>query len=64
MQSNSFTIGTGVLEVFEKGTGDKRIKLRGIISTEHRDRQGEVILQRGLDFRPFLDYGWFNDNHS
>ena len=58
------TIGTGILQVFEKGQGKKRIKLRGIISTEHRDRQGEVILQRGLDFRPFLDYGWFNDNHS
>ena len=61
---HQITIGTGILQVFEKGQGKKRIKLRGIISTEHRDRQGEVILQRGLDFRPFLDYGWFNDNHS
>ena len=57
-------ITVGACEIFEKGTGKKRIKLRGIISTEHRDRQGEVIKQDGLDFQPFLDYGWFNDNHS
>ena len=54
----------GALQIFQKGKGKKRIKLKGIISTEHRDRQGEVILQDGLDFKPFLDYGWFNDNHS
>lgn len=54
----------GAIQIFEKGSGKKRIKLKGIISTEHRDRQGEVILQDGLDFKPFLDYGWFNDNHS
>jgi len=28
------------------------------------DKQGERIVQKGLDFEPFLDDGWFNDNHG
>jgi len=39
-------------------------RIGGIISTESKDRQGEVVLQRGLDFSEFLRNGWFNDNHS
>ena len=35
-----------------------------MISTEKLDKQGEVIVQKGLDFTPFLNEGWFNDNHS
>lgn len=51
---------------FEKADADagRQKRIAGIISTEQRDRQGEVILQRGLDFSDFLQYGWFNDNHS
>ena len=39
-------------------------RIGGLISTESRDRQDEVILQRGLDFSEFIQHGWFNDNHS
>ena len=53
----------GCCEIF-KGEGKKPIRLKGVISTEHRDRDGEIIKQDGLDFKPFLDHGWFNDNHS
>lgn len=53
------------VEVFWKaGETGKERRIVGIISTEHRDQQGEVVLQRGLDFRPFLRGGWINDNHS
>lgn len=38
--------------------------ISGTCSTESLDRQEETVLARGLDFRPFLEYGWFNDNHS
>jgi hypothetical protein len=51
---------------FEKASapaGQNR-RIAGVISTELRDKQGEVLLQRGLDFGPFLKSGWFNDNHS
>lgn len=53
-------------EVWEKSGADpsKRRRIGGVISTTKTDRQGEVVLQRGLDFTEFLSNGWFNDNHS
>lgn len=36
----------------------------GFVSTDHMDRQGETLIQKGLDFSPFLERGWFNDNHD
>lgn len=38
-------------------------KFNGIASTERYDREDQVILQKGLDFTPFIDYGYFNDGH-
>jgi len=38
--------------------------LAGIMSTERRDRQGEILVSKGLDFDDFLKGGHFNDNHS
>lgn len=51
---------------FEKAAAEpgKQRRIGGIASLETRDRQGETILQRGLDFNDFLANGWFNDNHS
>lgn len=46
------------------GEAGKERRIGGIISTEACDQQGEVILQKGLDFTYFLKNGWFNDNHS
>ena len=56
----------GELAVFEKASADegKRRRIAGIISTETRDRQHEVVLQEGLDLAPFMNYGYFNDNHA
>jgi hypothetical protein len=52
-------------EVFHKaGEKGKERRIGGIISTDRVDRQGEVVLQRGLDFSEFISNGWFNDNHS
>lgn len=51
---------------FEKASappGQQR-RVGGIISTESPDRQGEIVLQKGLDFGDFIKNGWFNDNHS
>ena len=49
------------LEIFEKA-GERFI--RGFVTTEHEDREKEVVLQDGLDFSEFLSTGYFNDNHS
>jgi len=54
------------VEVFEKASAaaGKERRIGGIISTDHLDRQGEVLIAEGLDLDPFLSKGWFNDNHS
>lgn len=39
-------------------------QLKGVMSTSTRDRQGENVIAKGLDFGDFLKYGHFNDNHS
>ena len=54
------------IEVWEKAGSEpgKNRRIGGVISTQDKDRQGEVVLQRGLDFSEFLNHGWFNDNHS
>lgn len=51
-------------ETFEKGDGDTSRRIGGIVSTDGLDRQGETLIQEGLDFGPFLKGGWFNDNHD
>ena len=38
-------------------------RIGGIISSEHKDFQGETILQKGLDWSYFLKHGWFNYEH-
>jgi hypothetical protein len=53
------------LDAFWKaGEKGKERRIGGIISTDSKDRQGEQVVQRGLDFSEFLSNGWFNDNHS
>lgn len=54
------------VDTFEKslpdgGTGRY---IGGFVSTDHMDRQDEIVIQEGLDFNPFLEKGFFNDNHS
>lgn len=52
--------------IFEKSDAevDQERRIAGIISAETKDRQGDTILQRGLEFDQFLQGGWYNDNHS
>lgn len=54
------------ISFFEKADAEpgRQKRIGGIVTTESKDRQGEIILQRGLDFSDFLTYGWYNDNHS
>lgn len=54
------------VSTFEKADapeGERR-RIGGILSTETRDADGEVILQDGLNFTSFLNDGWFNENHN
>lgn len=51
---------------FEKASAPegRRRRIAGVISTETRDRQNEIVIQKGLNFDHFVTHGWFNDNHS
>lgn len=54
------------MALFEKASapeGERR-RIAGIISTERLDKQGEIVVQKGLNFATFLKEGYFNDNHS
>jgi hypothetical protein len=65
MSSSSFQF-FAPLTFFQKASAEpgKQRRIAGVISTEKLDKQGEVVIQKGLDFSPFLEEGWFNDNHS
>jgi hypothetical protein len=39
-------------------------KISGVMTSQRKDRQGEDVVAKGLDFNDFLSYGHFNDNHS
>jgi hypothetical protein len=38
--------------------------LRGVASTPHKDLQSEDVVQKGLDTKYFLRYGYYNDDHQ
>lgn len=52
------------LTAFEKSGDDMPMRIGGVVSTDEVDQENERIIQEGIDFRPFLSRGWFNDNHS
>lgn len=64
MQDTPFHFEVEV-EAFEKAEAPqgRRRRIGGWVSTEDLDKQGEVLIQKGLDFGPFLQHGFFNDNH-
>lgn len=66
MKDNDFKLNIGEISFFEKAESppEKKRRIGGIASIETKDRQKELLLQRGLDFTEFVNYGWFNDNHS
>lgn len=64
LQSDDFTIWQPSCVNIVKSKTDGERRIGGYCSTEHIDRQGEVVLQRGLDFDEFVKFGYFNDNHN
>ncbi len=48
----------------EKSDKDGKRWIQGIASTSHRDLQGEVVQQNGVDYSYFLKHGYINDDHK
>lgn len=63
---NTFKVILPDLMLSEAGDGDayNSRQIMGVMSTESKDRQSEIVLSKGLDFEEFLLNGHFNDNHS
>lgn len=47
-----------------QGDGPPAMRFGGYCSSERRDRQDEIVLQKGLDFGPFIESGWYNEDHD
>lgn len=39
-------------------------RIGGFASTANEDRQGDEIIQKGLDISDFVNHGWFNYDHN
>lgn len=48
----------------EKIRGENVRHVSGFASLELRDQQNETVIQKGLDYRPFLDTGYINWDHG
>lgn len=65
LESDDFTIWQpGTVQIIKSEGGSEERRIGGYCSTEHLDRQSEVVLQKGLDFSEFVKHGYFNDNHN
>lgn len=54
-----------VVDLVQKsGDPEENRLIGGFCSTEDLDRQGEIVVAKGLDFDEFRRYGYFNDNHK
>ena len=52
------------LEKAEQARTDGRGYIRGVMSAEGRDFQGEELVQDGIDWSYFEKHGWFNWEHQ
>lgn len=48
----------------ERQDSADEMRIGGYASTADPDRQGDEIIQRGLDITQFVDHGWFNHDHD
>ena len=62
MDNSSVSMGDAILKAEAKGE-TKVYPFVAQASTPDRDREGEILLQKGLSFEPFKEHGEFNWNH-
>lgn len=52
------------MDIEKAEKADSRRLIRGYASTSDQDRQGESLLQKGLDITDFVNHGYFNYDHD
>lgn len=65
MSNDTFSFDLPVDVVKSEGEDKEHPEMRigGYASTDDDDRQGDVIVQKGLDYSDFVNYGYFNFDH-
>lgn len=52
------------VDIVKSGNSKKEMRIAGFASTPDEDRQGDNIIQTGLDISDFVNYGWLNYDHD
>ena len=58
-----FCLPLDIVKAASTPTGEEW-RIGGYASTPNEDRQGDEIMQKGLDISNFVNYGWFNFDHK
>lgn len=53
-----------IIKSEQGNSDDEEWRIGGYGSTSMEDRQGDEIIQKGIDFEDFVNYGWFNHDHD
>lgn len=64
MDADRFNFSLPLDVVKSEGASTDEWRIGGYASTSSEDRQGDEIIQRGLDISDFVNYGWLNYDHN
>lgn len=65
MKTDTFSFNVPVnVDLVKSDNGQDEMRIGGYASTPDEDRQGDEILQKGLDIQDFVNFGYFNYDHD
>lgn len=64
MSTDRFQFSVPMDVVKSEDEPEDEMRIGGYASTSDEDRQGDVIIQKGLDYSDFVNYGFFNYDHK
>ena len=62
--NDNFNINIEMDLVKSEDVSNNEMRIGGFASTSHEDRDGDEIVQKGLDISNFVNYGFFNLDHD
>lgn len=64
MNTDSFAFSFPMDIIKSENASTEEWRIGGYASTSDEDRQGDEILQKGLDISDFVNFGWLNFDHN
>lgn len=61
---NTFNFFVPLDIIKSQDNNESEWRIAGYASCPDEDRQGDEIIQKGLDYSDFVNYGWFNYDHD